>query len=183
MGQKIIVLIAFAAIALFYSCSNQGNDSKLESNNLTDKILQREDGTISLDVIKAACYSDMANPSFNTAEWNVLIYKSGRYNVWLSSSTKDTTNLRYNNSVRFSIKEKRLVARPACDKIIRNSSDVSLPYYRADSYIGSMFIQDTGILNIQLISEKIVPKDYKADGSSGIGDSKLISVFLTPEKK
>ena len=183
MKRKIFGLMMIAAIGLFYSCSNSGSRNEAENQISIDQILQNEDGTISLDLEKAARYSDVVNPSENTAEWNVLVSKSGRYNVWLSSSTKDTTNLRYQNSVMVSIMDNRLEARPACDKIIQNSSDVSLPFYRADSYIGSMYIKDTGLLNIQVISEKILPKDYKSDGSSSIGDSKLISVFFTPEKR
>ncbi len=183
MKNNKFVLLTFGAAVLFSSCSNKGNNLNAGNQSPTDKILQREDGTISLDVKKAACYSDIANPSENTAEWNVLVSKSGRYNVWLSSSTKDTTNLRYNSPVMVSVMDNRLEARPGCDKIIRNSSDVSFPYYRADSYIGSLFIQDTGLLSIQVISEKILPKDYKTDVSSSLGDSKLISVFLTPEKR
>lgn len=183
MRRKIFLLMIIAAIGLFYSCSNSGSKNEAENQISIDQILQNEDGTISLDIEKAARYSDVVNPSGNTAEWNVLVSKSGRYNVWLSSSTKDTTNLRYENSVMVSIMDNRLEARPECDKIIQNSSDVSLPYYRADSYIGSMYIKDTGLLNIQVISEKILPKDYKSDGSSSIEDSKLISVFLTPEKR
>ena len=182
MRRKLFVLMGFAAITLFCSCSNSGDKDIAKNQNSMTKILQKEDGTISLDVQKAACYSDIVNPSGNTAEWNVVISKSGRYNVWLSSATKDTTNLRYNNSVMVSIMDNMLEARPACDKIIQNSSDVSLPYYRADSFMGSLFIQDTGLLNIQVISEKILPKDYNSKNLQS-DDSKLISVFLTPVKQ
>jgi len=43
--------------------------------------------------------------------------------------------LKYDNSVMLSILDNRIEARPACDKIIRNSSDVDYPYFRADSFI------------------------------------------------
>jgi hypothetical protein len=144
-----------------------------------NKILQQKDGTISLKVDKADCYQDMVNPSSNTAEWNVVVSKSGRFNVWLSSATKDTTDLKYNNSVMLSILDNRIEAYPACDKIVHNSNDVNYPYFRADSFIGSLYIQDTGLYNIQIISEKIV-KDFKKGVSSGSENSKLLSVFLTP---
>jgi len=145
-----------------------------------NKILQQEDGTISLKVDKADCYQDMVNPSSNTAEWNVVVSKSGRFNVWLSSATKDTTDLKYDNSVMLSILDNRIEARPACDKIIHNSIDVTYPYFRADSFIGSLYIQDTGLYNIQIISEKIVPKEIMKGELSGSANSKLLSVFLTP---
>ena len=99
----------------------------------------------------------MVNPSSNTAEWNVVVSKSGRFNVWLSSATKDTTDLKYKNSVMLSILDNRFEALPECDKIIQNSIDVSYPYFRADSFMGSLYIQDTGVYNVQVISEKIVP--------------------------
>jgi hypothetical protein len=79
-----------------------------------------------------------------------------------------------------SILDNRIEARPACDKIVHNSSDVTYPYFRADSFLGSLYIQDTGLYNIQIISEKIVPKDIKKGESSGSDNSKLLSVFLTP---
>ena len=79
-----------------------------------------------------------------------------------------------------SILDNRIEVLPACDKIIHNSSDVTYPYYRADSFLGSLYIQDTGLYNIQIISEKIVSEDIKKAESSGSDNSKLLSVFLTP---
>jgi hypothetical protein len=46
--------------------------------------------------------------------------------------------------------------------------------------MGSLYIQDTGLYNIQVISEKILPKDSGKGESSAIENSKLLSVFLTP---
>jgi hypothetical protein len=145
-----------------------------------NKILQQADGTISLKVDKAECYQDKVNPASNTAEWSVMVSKSGRYNVWLSSATKDTTDLKYENSVRLNILDNRLEARPACDKVFQNSGDVSYPYFRADSFMGSLYLQDTGVYYIQVISEKILPKEDQASQTSFEDNSKLLSVFLTP---
>lgn len=181
MRIKLSMWIVMIGFAIFYSCNNSeksfvDNDILFENN-----ILQEEDGTISLKVAKAECYHDMKNPSSNTAEWNVVVSKSGRFNVWLSSATKDTTNLQYNNSVMLSFLDKRLEAHPECDKIFQNSSDVALPYFRTDSYMGSLFIKDTGLFNIQVISDKIIPHagdmDIKETGSE---NTKLLSIFLTP---
>jgi len=169
-----------AGITLLYSCSNNG-DQKLNSSEVVENaILQQDDGTISLKVDKAECYHDMVNPSTNTAERNVVVSKAGRFNVWISSSTKDTTNLKYNSKVMLSILDNRLEAHPKCDKVFVNSTDVSLPYFRADSFMGALYIQDTGLYNIQLISEKIVPGDYLGTEAAGSDDSRLLSVFLTP---
>jgi hypothetical protein len=183
MRRTIFLWLAIVGMSLISSCSSFNEKTGVENRRASDKILQQADGTISLKLEKADCYSDMADPSDNTAEWNVVVSKSGRYNVWLSSATKDTTNLHFNDKVLVSVHDARLIARPLCDKIIRHSSDVSYPYFKADSFLGSMYIQDTGVYNIQLISEKILPKDYKGGESSGADITKLLSVSFTPEKR
>jgi hypothetical protein len=182
MDRKIYWLIIVTGMLLFYSCGNIIEQKELKVRVVNNKILQQSDGTISLKVDKAACYSDNVNPSTNTAEWNVVVSKSGRFNVWLSSATKDTTDLKYNNSVMLSILDNRIEAFPACDKIIPNSTDVIYPYFRADSFIGSLYIQDTGLFNVQIISDKIIPRDIKKGEVSGSENTKLLSVFLTPAK-
>jgi hypothetical protein len=180
MGSKICGTLVFMGFFLLYACNNKGEQKESGAKIVQNKILQQSDGTISLKVDKADCYQDLENPSSNTAEWNVVVSKSGRFNVWLSSATKDTTDLKYDNSVMLSILDNRIEVRPACDKIVHNSSDVTYPYFRADSFLGSLYIQDTGLYNIQIISEKIVPKEIKKAISSGSESSKLLSVFLTP---
>jgi len=174
------LLLLFAVGLFLYSCKERNERPATQSVAVQNKILQQEDGTISLKVDKADCYHDEVNPSTNTAEWNVFVSKSGRFDVWLSSSTKDTTSLDYQNSVLLSILDKRIEAHPEVDKVIHNSSDVSYPYFRADSFLGSLYIQDTGLYNVQIISEKIVSdKDIRQE-SDKVEKSKLLSVFLTP---
>ena len=174
------MLLIMMGVVLLYSCGNSGEQKVLKNNVVQNKILQQKDGTISLKVDKADCYQDVVNPSSNTAEWSVLVSKSGRFNVWLSSATKDTTDLKYENSVKLNILDNRLEVHPACDKIIRNSTDVTYQYFRADSFLGSLYIQDTGLYNIQIISEKIVASDINKAVSSDTENSKILSVFLTP---
>jgi len=180
MGRKTYGLLILSGLALLYSCNNISEQKLSKDKIVQNRIVQQKDGTISLKVEKADCYHDIVNPSSNTAEWNVVVSKSGRFNVWLSSATKDTTTLEYNNSVKLSILDDRLETRPACDKIIHNSSDVAFPYFRADSFMGSLYIQDTGLYNIQLISEKIISGDKKNGESKNTENSKLLSVFFTP---
>ena len=180
MRRRILGWMLLIVVALANSCSNttkQNQDRKLRTEN---KILQKEDGTISLNLDKADCYSDIVHPSSNTAEWSVVVSKSGRYDVWLSSATKDTNDLHYSNAVMFNIQDKRLEARPECDRIVHNSNEVSYPYFRADSFMGSLYIQDTGLHNVQVISDKILPEDHIYDESSVADYTKLLSVFLTP---
>lgn len=179
MGRRIVGLLILSGIIILSSCSNSGN-KVAKSKNVSNKIVQQSDGTISLKVEKADCYQDATNPASNTAEWNMVVSKSGRFDVWLSSATKDTTDLKYTNSVMLNILDNRIEARPSCDKIIRNSSDVTYPYFRADSFLGSLYIQDTGMYSVQIISEKIIPKDIRKGSSEESENSKLLSVFLTP---
>jgi hypothetical protein len=176
MRKRVIFCAAMIVSALLFSCGNKTGIGGADANS----VRQDEDGTISLKLDKANCYSDMKDPSANTAEWNVVVSKSGRYNVWLSSATRDTTDLKYKNSVLVSVHNHRLEAVPACDRIIMNSADVKYPYFRADSFLGSMYLQDTGTYHIQVISEKIVPKDYNETEVSGDEISKLISVSFKP---
>jgi len=144
-----------------------------------NRILQQSDGTIALKVDKAACYSDKMNPSSNTAEWNVVVAKSGRYDVWLSSATKDTTNLDYRNSVKFNFQDNSLEARPECDKVIHNAGDVAYPYYKTDSFLGSLYIQDPGEYNVQVISDGIRPKAKSGQDVKSTA-TRMLSVVLKP---
>lgn len=179
MSKKSFLWVVVTGLSLLYSCGNAGSkiaDSKRDEN----KIIQQADGTISLKLDKAECYNDTIDPSGNTAEWDVVVSRSGQYNVWLSSATKDTTDLKYKHPVLVNIQENRLEGQPASRKIIHNSTDVSFPYFRADSFIGSMYIRDTGEFNIQVICEKILPDDIDQGTASGEDLSKLISVSFTP---
>jgi hypothetical protein len=179
MKRNTLVWMLMVGVTMLYSCNNigTGNEAKMRADN---KILQQKDGTISLKVDKAECYQDKTNPASNTAEWSVMVSKSGRYDVWLSSATKDTTDLKYKNSVRLNILDNRLEAHPACDKVFQNSGDVSYPYFRADSFMGSLYLQDTGVYYIQVISEKILPENSQSNEASVSDNSKLLSVFLKP---
>lgn len=180
MRRRSFVVLVMVIVVLFSSCNTnikQGGNKQQEARN---RILQDKDGTISLKVEKADCYSDRINPESNTAEWSVLVSKSGRFNVWLSSAVKDTNNLHYSNSVMLSVHDSRLESRPACDKVILDSGEVSYPYFRADSFMGSLYIQDTGLYNIQVISDKILPEANNDNTSSDLDNTKIISVVLTP---
>lgn len=180
MSRFIIKGIVLLAITISYSCSIPERKSNAENKNIENKITQQDDGIISLKLEKASCYSDMVNPSSNTAEWSFVVSKPGRYKVWLSSATKDTTDLQYANSVKVSLLDERLEARPVGDKIVMNASDVKYPYYRADSYMGSFYFQEPGEYSIQVISEKVVPKEPENAASSQASHTKLVSVMLIP---
>jgi hypothetical protein len=48
--------------------------------------------------------------------------------------------------------------------------------------MGSLYIQDTGVYSVQVISDKILPKDFNGSGSSADDQTKILSVSLTPAK-
>jgi hypothetical protein len=181
MKRSILPYFIGLVIIPVWSCGHLQNTKVL--NDAENRILQQNDGTISLILDKAACYSDIVNPSNNTADWNIVISKPGRFKVWLSSATKDTSDLNYANSVRISLLDDRLEVNPACDKIVRNSSDVHYPYFRADSYMGSIYVSEPGEYNIQLISEKVIAKNAESHNTSLADDTKLMSVILTPSTR
>jgi hypothetical protein len=180
MRRIKVVLKLVIGISFLYSCNNSDKPKIDEYSIAANKVMQEADGSIALHVKKADCYSDKVNPSSNTAEWNVVVSKSGRFNVWLTSATIDTINLEYGNTVLLSVQDSRLEAQPAIDKVVRNSSEVNYPYFRADSFMGSLYIQDTGLYAVQIISDKILPEDSENDSNATGEKTKLLSVFLTP---
>lgn len=178
MRKRSFVFLICLVTLLFLSCAN--NRSKEDSQAAENVVLQQEDGTVSLKLDKAASYKDEVNPSNNTAEWNLVISKPGRFKVWLSSATIDTTDLSYADSVRISLLDDHFVVNPACDKIVLNSSDVPYPYFRADSYMGSVYLSEPGEYNLQVISEKVIAKSIGTKNASLTDNTMLISVMLTP---
>ena len=177
MKNRIFVYLIGLVLIPALSCSNGNkNDLKGEKN----RVLQEGDGSISLKLEDAACYNDASNPSDNTAEWKMVISRPGRFKVWLSSATRDTTDLGYANTVRISILDNQLEADPACDKIVYDSDRISSAYFRADSYIGSFFVSEPGEYLIQVISEKVISKNTGIRNRLTDEDTILMSVFLTP---
>jgi hypothetical protein len=184
MKKGLYFFVVFTLmLSLLYSCGDSGNKAVSESIDDSKRIMQEPDGTISLNLEKADRYSDMKDPSENTAEWDVVVSKSGRYNIWLSSATRDTTDLNYKNKVLISVHDTRIEGRPECDRIIKDAGEVSFPYYRAESFIGSMYIKDTGEYHIQVISEQILPEDDHKGDVSEEDISKLLSVSFKPVKR
>lgn len=179
MRRRLIACIILLGMIPVLSCNHFGGNKK-NLHDAENRILQQKDGTVSLILDKAARYCDAGNPSNNTADWNIVISKPGRFKVWLSSATRDTSDLNYANSVRISLLDDQLEANPVCDKIVRNSQDVPDSYFRAESYIGSVYVSEPGEYNIQIISEKVLAKDDESQRSPLSDDTKLLSVILTP---
>lgn len=181
--MKCKVFLVFLSVLMVFavSCSNSESGKPVRNETAVNKIIQQDDGTISLDIRKASCYNNSSDPSSNTAEWSFVVSKAGRYNVWLSSATTDTLNLNYNTSVKITLLDERLEVKPVGDKIVLDTRDVRRPYFRADSYMGTFYIKDPGEYIIQLISEKVIPEAMATEDEKGSSSStKLMSVFLTP---
>jgi len=178
MRRIVWIFISSMVIVFSLSCGRQG--STKNTQEAENRIIQQEDGTVSLKLEKAACYSDAVNPSNNTADWNIVISKPGRFKVWLSSATKDSSALRYSNSVKVNILDDHLEVNPAVDKIVQNSGDVPNSYFRADSYVGSFYVPEAGEYNIQVISEKVMATNSGFQDNTKVDDTMLMSVILTP---
>lgn len=172
--SKSFIIIAFI-LSISISCNNSGN-----SNGKTEKITQQADGTISLRLEKASLYNCESNPANNTAEWNFIVSRPGRYGVWLSTATTDTMDLRYSSSVKISLQDERIEAKPVGNKIVLNADDVKYPYYRADSYMGTFYIEQAGEYSIQVINEKVISVDKKEDSDNSSNPTRMMSVVLTP---
>lgn len=178
MRKRFFPLFYGLVIILAGSCGQQSNTpSTLETEN---RIVQQADGTVSLKLEKAVCYNDAMNPTNNTADWSVVISKPGRFKVWLTSATKDTSDLSYSSSVKVNILDDHLEVTPEVDKIVQNSGDVPHSYFRADSYVGSFYVPEAGEYNIQVISDKVLAKNAGSKANPQIDDTMLMSVILTP---
>ncbi len=176
MKRTLLRLFAFQTIFfVMVSCNNSKESARQEG-----KISAQKDGSFLLKLDDAACYSDESNPSGNTAEWTFIVPNAGRYKVWLSSATKDTIHLGYSGSVKISLLDNHIEKIPECDTIIRNTNEVSYPYFRTDSYMGSFYFPEPGDYNIQVISEKVIAKESGSQNSSQSEDTKLMSLILIP---
>jgi len=174
--------LAIIFFTVLTSCANN-KKNRLTGGNDTVFITQRDDGTISLDIDKATCYHNRTDPSLNTAEWYIKISKPGRYGVWLISAAKDTMNLGYKAPVRIDFNGERIEVKPVGNKIVKNSGEVKSPFFRADSFVGSFYVQNPGQYNVQVISEKIMARDNKINWQNEPVNTMLMSVMLTPMAK
>ena len=127
MKIKNYLFLGLASIFL-WNCSNVSDKKNVK---VADGLVrQQDDGMISLRLANAGYYNDIMYRSNNTAEWNVVISKPGGYKVWLSSATRDTSNLNYSTSVKLNFPTGQLAVIPECDKIIQNSQRCVIPLFQ-----------------------------------------------------
>lgn len=176
--KRLLFAVSLIAV-LGVSCNRSGIKGDVEEANL---VMQQDDGTVMLDMDKAECYSDEADPSSNTAEWKVAISKAGRYKIWLSSATKDTMNLSYTYKIKVNLQDNQLDLKPEYNKIIQDSDEVEYPYFQADSYMGTFYIPEPGEYIVQIISE-LVDSDPRSNIAGLTEDIELMSLVLAPSTR
>jgi hypothetical protein len=81
--------------------------------------------------------------------------KAGRYDVWLSSLTCDTSHLQFEDNVIITAGDSRIDKKPVGDEIVTSDNSVKAPWYRADSHMGSIFFSKPGEYQVQVISDKV----------------------------
>lgn len=178
MKNSCLTAISALLVITVSSCGNHGSPKVTEDGE--NRVMQQEDGTVLLKLAEAALYNDPADPVGNTAEWEVVITKPGRYKVWLTSATKDTMDLRYSHAVKISLMDDQLERKPVCDRISENAGIVHDSFFITESYMGSFFIPDSGEYKVQVISEKVDPRNTGKQNTSPMDDTMMISVQLAP---
>ena len=172
--MRFSLLVVIGLVAL-WSCNSVDGNKESEAE---DTIVQAEDGSIFLSLKDAYVLQDVSNPKRNTAEWRFTVINKGRYEVWLTSHTKDTMNLEYEKPVIVHFGDKRLEAQPVGNEIVLDDAEVDKPYYRADSRIGSILIEDSGSYNLQFISEKVLKN---VPGKKKSASTIIDKIFLIPQ--
>jgi len=172
--KYFMIAIIFGIIA--GGCGKNDNDiAEQEVRN----IIQQEDGSIVLDLREAYLLQDSLHPDRNTAEWTFNIQDKGRYELWLSSFTKDTMDLKYESPVIINFGDKKISARPIGNEIVLDTPGTGDVYFRADSKLGSVYIDQPGDYNIQIVSAKV--RDLKDKESiTGSLHTQLRSLILKP---
>ncbi len=171
--------MALATIIYFAGCNRE---SKSTSENITNEkeIVQQSDGQIQLNIEDAYLLSDEDNPSSNTAEWRIKVLNKGRYEVWLTSLTQDTMDLHYEAPVIVNFEDKKITGKPIGNEIVLDDNDVHTPYFRADSKLGSIYIEDPGQYNIQVVSDKLRKGSVSAQAAIQGSQTILRSLVLKP---
>jgi len=176
---KIISVFALAAIIGITSCKQEGSSADSGRQDRSDRIAVNEGGVV-LRIEDADLLQVDYNPQYNTAEWQFTVEEPGRYDVWLSSLTCDTTHLRYAENVIITAGDTRLTKRPVGDQIVRDDKSVREPWYRADSHMGSIFFSQPGEYQVQVISDRVEPHTSDVSRLSVDKHTLINSVILKP---
>jgi hypothetical protein len=152
--MKKIGVFALAIFLSLTSCNQNGGTtgSKQESKNNRPV---GNDGGVTLRIEDADLIEVDSNPQYNTAEWEFTVNKPGRYDVWLSSITCDTSHLSFADNVTITAGDARIEKKPVGDEIVTDDKSVKKPWFRADSHMGSIFFSTPGEYQVQVISDRV----------------------------
>ncbi|MBS0011673.1 MAG: hypothetical protein KFF49_09710 [Bacteroidales bacterium] len=170
-------LVGLLMLIIAGGCANSDNDNTGSYD--ISSITEQADGTIILNLKEAYMLQDSLHPDMNTAEWLVNIKNRGRYELWLSSLTKDTMDLQYDAPVIINLCDKSIRAHPIGNKIVLDAPDAGDIYFRADSRLGSVYVDKPGSYNIQVVSSK-VRHVQQAESMSNSQHTQLRSLILKP---
>lgn len=152
-----------------------------KDNKGTDVRISGHDGGVTLFIENADLMQVDSNPAYNTAEWSFKVDKPGRFDVWLSSITSDTSRLLYADNVTITAGDTRIEKVPVGDEIVTDDKNVRSPWFRADSHMGSVFFSEAGEYQIQVISDRVMP--HSSDASKvNIDEHTLINSLIFKPK-
>lgn len=172
-------VLALAAVIGFTSCGNDGGNRGADEKGITGNVDSREEGVV-LRIADAGLIQVDDNPGYNTAEWLFTVDKPGRYEVWLSTLTIDTTSLHFNDNVIITAGETRLAKKPIGDEIVTDDQSVKKPWFRADAHMGSIFFANPGEYPVQVISDRVEPYPSDVSQLSMEEHTLIASVILKP---
>lgn len=177
---NVFTVLALAAVIGFVSCGHDGGNRGADEKGLAGNGDNREEGVV-LRIADAELIQVDDNPEYNTAEWFFTVDKPGRYDVWLSTLTIDTTSLRFNDDVIITAGETRLTKKPVGEEIVTDDLNVKSPWYRADAHMGSVFFPKPGEYPVQVISDRVEPHSSDVSQLSLEKHTLISSVILKPK--
>lgn len=179
-GPNPIAVMAFAIALIMFSCGQEGKNAVVgkQADN-SDAALQK--GGVVLLIADADLIEIEGKPQYNTAEWLFWVDTPGRYDVWLSSLTVDTSMLRFADNVVITAGETTLTKKPVGDQIVTEDTSVKEPWYRADSHMGSVFFSQPGEYPVQVISEGVESHSSDVSQINPEKHTLINSVILKPK--
>jgi hypothetical protein len=170
-----IYLLVFAT--LVFSCKNSAVHK--DAANASNESGKKGDKNVFLKLEDAAMVQDDVHPDSNTAEWSFKVDQPGRYEVWLSSITRDTMNMGFDSVVTITAGDSRIQKMPVGDNIIADAADMKDHWFKAESEMGSVFFSKPGEYAIQIISDKVKapPSDLTQDNKE---KTLIRSIILKP---
>jgi len=179
MRRTIYYLLGFTFIIVISAACGKGKP-EISNGKQLSYITSQDDGSIVLDLEKAYVLQDSLHPDMNTAEWFFRIKKKGRYELWLSSYTRDTMNLRYDSPVYINFRDKKIKAESIIgNEIVLDTPNIGSMYYRADSKLGSVYVEEAGEYNIQISGSQVRPCEVSSLNNSS-RHTELRSLILKP---